>query len=367
METEIVAIDDPVAGLLPIDGPTPNRVVERAVWIDDRFFAVVSSPAGDGPIRRTAVVLCNTGFLNRIGPGRLHVNLARYWAGLGFTVVRVDIGGCGDTFDPDPEAVSEVFAPMRDEDFVLAPMRTAELRDVVRWARRWTGFDHVVAGGLCSGAYNAFHVALDGTDLDDILLLNPGTFYVSAGEIPVEETVASAHSLTQGFFNGRKWSLALRDAEVRRQGVKSVRQLFRNKPISGLHVVAAERARNGARRLGLPVKRTSTLAQDLEAIIGRGSKVFLVFSPAEYAERYFRIFGGPDCQELARGDGLDLVYIDGGDHVFASPGARRVLIDRTTAYLEERHPAVGPGSADAVLPETRRVSGSRGPLGLSAR
>jgi pimeloyl-ACP methyl ester carboxylesterase len=364
-QTDHVSIDDPTAGLLKVEGPMPNRVCERAAWIDNRYFAVVSSPDPAGPVRNAAIVLCNTGYLNRTGPGRLHVNLARYWAGLGFTVVRVDIGGCGDTFAHDPAAVSEMFAPMREEDFVLAPMRSIELRDIVRWVRESVGIDQIVAGGLCSGAYNAFHVALDGTRIDDILMINPGTFYVSAGEIPVEETVASAHFLARGFFNGRKWKLALRDREVRRQGVRSVRALFRDKAISGMGVLAVESVKNQARKVGLPVKHTTELARDLDAIISGGSRIFLAFSPDEYADKYFRIFGGPACQEIARGDALDLEYFDGGDHVFASPGARQVLVERMTDYLEARHPVA---SAAGVAPasETRRVSGSRGPLGLSA-
>jgi hypothetical protein len=142
---------------------------------------------------------------------------------------------------------------------------------------------------------------------------------------------------------------------------------LRTKPISGLRTLAVASARNRARRLGLPLKSTSMLARDLESIIEQGSKIFLVFSPAEYAERYFRTFGGPDCQELARGDGLELVYIDGGDHVFASSGARQQLIERMTEYLEREHPAVAPRLADPGPAETRRVSGSCGPLGLSAR
>ena len=356
-ESETLAIDDPAAGLLALDGPARDRVVEQPVWIDGRLFAVISTPAGDAPIRRTVIVWSSTGSLNRTGPGRLHVTLARYWASLGFTVVRVDIGGCGDTIDLDPETASKV----------LAPVRAEELRAVVSWVRRWTGFDHLVVGGLCSGAFNAFHVALAGEALDDLLLINPGTFYLGPGETSVEETLATAHFLTRGFFNGRKWKLALTDPAVRRQGVQSVRKLFKKKPISGMRVLMIESIRNAARRLGLPVKATSVLATDLGAIIERGANVFLAFSSSEPAEKYFRTVGGAACAELTAGKGVDLLCIDGGDHVFASSGARQVLIERTTTYLEGRHPELTDAAASEAPSPTRRVSGSRGPLGLSAR
>ena len=124
--------------------------------------------------------------------------------------------------------------------------------------------------------------------------MNPGTFYVSPGATSVEETLATAHFLTRGFFNGRKWKMALQGAEVRRQGVQSV-ELFRKKPISGMRVLAVEKVRNGARRMGLPVKATSVLAQDLGAFIERGGNVFLAFS---------RVGAGREVLPHGRGRGL---------------------------------------------------------------
>jgi hypothetical protein len=37
---------------------------------------------------------CRTRARRHVGPGRVYVTLARYWASLGFTVVRVDLGSC---------------------------------------------------------------------------------------------------------------------------------------------------------------------------------------------------------------------------------------------------------------------------------
>jgi len=313
-------------------------VVEEPVWIDDRLFAIVTRPGAGAPIRRASIVLCNTGLSNRVGPGRLHVGVARYWAGLGFTVVRVDLGGCGDSPDVDGHDGSERH---------LAAVRRDELREISEWVRARTGFDHVVAGGLCSAAYHAFQAAIEGLEVDDLLVVNPGTFYLEEGARSKDFALASAHFLTLGVANGRKWRLALHDREVRRRGFESVRTLFRNGAASGLRVLAVESVRNTARRAGLPVKSSSVLARDLEAITARGVNVLIVFAADESMARYLRTVGGPACAALAWGDGLDIVDIDGGDHTFSPPGARQRLVEVTTHYLERRYPpAAAPPGVD---------------------
>jgi len=44
-----------------------------------------------------AVVLLNAGLLHRVGPNRIYVQLARKLAGFGFTVLRFDFSGMGDS------------------------------------------------------------------------------------------------------------------------------------------------------------------------------------------------------------------------------------------------------------------------------
>src|SRR4029079_3962793 len=124
-----------------------------------------------------------------------------------------------------------------------------------------------------------------------------------------------------------------RDAEFRRRGLRSARNLFRANAMSGFRVLASGSIRNAARRVGLRVKASSVLAHDLASIIARGTKVLLVFATGESSATYFRPFGGPECETLSNGDGLDVVNIEGGDHVFSPPASREELIEKLTSYL----------------------------------
>ena len=121
-------------------------------------------------------------------------------------------------------------------------------------------------------------------------------------------------------------------------------------------MLAVEALRNWARRLGLPVKASSRLSRDLEAMISRGVRVVMVFTAGEFADMYFHTVGGSACEALLDGDDVSLVDIDGGDHTFASPAARERLFAVLTSYLEDRYgPAPAAARQDPASPIPRPV------------
>ena len=339
LESASLTIADPNAGEWP-PGRCVHAVSEETLRIDDRFFALKSTPVEATSTRRASVVLLTTGSVSRIGPGRLYVTLARLLAGLGFSVVRVDLGGVGDSIDVDPST----------ENQPMASARVAEIRDVVASVRAASGHEHVVAGGLCSAAFNSFHAAIDGLNVDNLLLVNPGTFYLGADELggSDEAVLASAHQLTRGFLNRRRLMLALRDREAMRRGLKAMRYWLKAKPLTGYRILAGAKVRQAARRVGLPVKETSELARDLEAIVSGGVRMLIVIAAGESAAQYLRTFGGRLFNEPADGRGLEHVHVDGGDHTFASPGSRHLLTEIVTTYLEREYPS-SVGRPAAVL------------------
>jgi alpha-beta hydrolase superfamily lysophospholipase len=341
VETNMLSIQDPTAGRFPPPGPARDEVIEEPAWVDDRLFAIISRPAGRAPIRRASIVLCTTGANNRVGPGRLYVLLARYWASLGFTVVRIDLGGAGDSVSVDPLTQIQAHAPTCID----------EIRETVTWVQTRTGFDSVVLFGLCSGAFNAFHAAVDGVDIRHAMLVNPGIFYLGADDTASTSTETSlwaAHSLGRGLVSPRKWRLVLREQGIR-HGLAHVGDLLRAGATDGLGFAFGAMARNAARRVGLRVDAPSSLPTDLEKIAARGVKVLMIFSAGESTPRYVRMFGGRALEALLRSDRVQLVEIDGGDHVFSSPGSRQRLFEESTEFLDREYPLASPPVATTVL------------------
>ena len=95
-----------------IERPAPaasiSLVKEKPVQFgpDGNLVGVMARPAsGDVASTRPAVLFLNAGVIHRIGPHRLHVNLARYFAMRGVTSLRIDLSGIGDS-RPVPGALS---------------------------------------------------------------------------------------------------------------------------------------------------------------------------------------------------------------------------------------------------------------------
>jgi len=146
------------------EGPWGERAV--VVRAQGRPLFGILTPAQPERARpdRPAIVLTNAGCVNRAGPHRLYVTMARRWAKLGFDVLRVDLSGIGDS----------PVAPGEKENLTYPPSALDDLREAMRSLRR----ERIVVVGLCSGGDYAFQLAAHDPSVVGALLLNPRTFCV---------------------------------------------------------------------------------------------------------------------------------------------------------------------------------------------
>src|SRR5690606_3214765 len=86
--------------------PAYCRDVERAIalGVEANLIGILSEPEGALPASasptrtpRPVVIFLNAGVLHRVGPHRLHVNLARRLAARGLSSLRLDLSGIGDS------------------------------------------------------------------------------------------------------------------------------------------------------------------------------------------------------------------------------------------------------------------------------
>lgn len=164
----VTAAPASVGGLTTAPALAATPFAERAVRFgaDGRIFGIVVPPSEPPPPERPAIVLLPAGAVNRSGPHRLYVTMARRWAALGFTVLRVDLSGIGDT--PAPEGTLENLVYPRDG--------LSDIGAAIDFIRGETGARRVILAGLCSGADFTFQVARRGAALAGAIMMNPRTF-----------------------------------------------------------------------------------------------------------------------------------------------------------------------------------------------
>ena len=155
--------------------PAPSRPLgsghapsaERALLFGrDRPLFGILTPADTAKARpsRPIIVMTNAGCVNRAGPHRTYVKMARRWAQLGFDVLRVDLSGIGDT----------PVAPGERENLTYP----AGALDELRQATRALGGERAIIAGLCSGGDYAFQLGAQDRSVVGAWLMNPRTFCV---------------------------------------------------------------------------------------------------------------------------------------------------------------------------------------------
>ncbi len=107
-------------------------------------------------------VFLSAGLLHRVGPSRLHVHLARDLAQLGFSSLRVDLAGVGDS-PPRPGLTNQQSVA---EDF----------EEIVGVLESRLGRLQLVLAGLCSGADNAVRLTVNDRRVVGMVLLDPICF-----------------------------------------------------------------------------------------------------------------------------------------------------------------------------------------------
>ena len=121
---------------------------ESAVTLgpDRTLVGVVTEPDSVDESDKPAFLLLNAGFIHRVGPNRVYVKIARCLSELGYTVLRFDLSGIGDS----------QASTSSESHWQRSLNETRNAMDYLRDSRQVEKF---VAFGICSGADLAYSLA----------------------------------------------------------------------------------------------------------------------------------------------------------------------------------------------------------------
>ena len=129
-----------------------------------RLFGILTLPSM--PPRNAqelpVFVFLSAGLLHRVGPYRLHVRLGRELAQMGFSSLRVDLAGTGDS-PPRPGLTNQQSV-------------AADFEEILGVLESRLGRLPLVLAGLCSGADNAMSLTLKEPRVVGMVLLDPICF-----------------------------------------------------------------------------------------------------------------------------------------------------------------------------------------------
>jgi alpha-beta hydrolase superfamily lysophospholipase len=285
------------------------------------LFGIMTEPCRSEP-RNGAVVLLNAGANPHPCVGRMYVSLARLWAQRGFSVLRMDLAGLGDSYPRAGQTPNEAFPPTALEDVAAA----------VDLMQDFYGACDITLAGLCSGAYHSLRAAVAGLAVNRILMINPQNYFWKAGrttsELRIDEVVQSERTNHHRLWSAAAWKSVL----------SGQTPLLR---ILLVYVYRVDIALKSCFRKVAHVFRiriAEDLGRELEDLTARGVALSFFFARGEPGIELLRIQAGASLRRL--GDRCKVHIIDGADHTFSHSASRAILEPLLSeALLSGRAPA----------------------------
>ncbi len=250
-----------------------------------------------------AVLLTDVGVQHRVGPYRIWVDLARRLADAGYTVLRFDLSGQGDS-------------AQRTDARTHLERATADLREAMDHVAAKRGIRQFVVIGFCSGTDSAHAVA----QADERVV---GMVWIAG--YAYRSLRFKLHWYTTRFLERRRWQVFLRRKAMRflpglkeLRGVGEVRDLFsRDYP------------------------EPDVLSGQLEQLLARGVRILAIYAGGDdltygYAGQFFDMLPGN-----FRGR-IDETYYPAADHLFTAVGERARLIQQLAEWVRGKFPAAEP-------------------------
>ena len=265
---------------------------------DGGLLGILTTPdeavkKSDAPI----ALILNAGIVHRVGPFRMNVDLARELASQGFSAMRMDLSGLGDSAPRTGKLDNEDRAEQ-------------DVSDAMNYLTEKTGVREFVLLGLCSGAYNAHKVSVK----DDRIV----------GGVFMDGIVFR----TLGYY-------------LRQHVVRYLRPRFWRNAIKRRFIQVESTSEGSGQSLGeseffnADALTVDGVIKDLNKLLGRGVQVLFL-----YTDGYDDICGRSQFKEMygfQPDDGqLQVEYYPKSEHTFRLIENRKVVCERVSDWFLSR-------------------------------
>jgi pimeloyl-ACP methyl ester carboxylesterase len=299
-----------------------ERVIQFGKSVTLRGTVTEAAPsAGAVPV---ACLLLNAGLVHRVGPNRLHVRLARAFAEAGYTSLRFDLSGRGDS-------------DTRSDGLPYIESSLAEIREAMDYLQASRGATRFVLMGICSGAANAFHAALVDARVAGAVMIDTYAYPTRGYRLRYYGRRLLSASSWWNTLTGRN---ALGRRLRGRTGADEPQDEDLENPFGNAVVPPREAA-----------------AQALRTVLDRGTRLLYLFTGSTGAFNYPGQFRDA-FPEVSLGDRVTVLYFPDADHTFTRLHNQQRLVATILRWLTATWPGspavvVGEPPAAALAHETR--------------
>jgi alpha/beta superfamily hydrolase len=298
----------------------------------DSLVGVVTNAAPGNP-DKPGVILLNPGIVHRVGPGRIYVKIARALAEQGFTSLRFDLSGIGDS-------------SVRLDNRPFEESSVDEARTAMSFLQATRGINRFILLGGCSGATVSLETARADRQAIAAILIN---FPAQADEEgQTSDRNDSHYYLNFALLSLKSWrNLFTGQSDYRKIG-RALVQGFKRSFVERKEPSGSDR-------------RFRTMLRDLAE---RGVSLTFICSKGDPLLRDLREAGGVDLKRLSAEGKVACDVIPRSDHTFSALYDQERLVDAIIKRANEaaRNPeqraevsAVASARAEALLQQRQLV------------
>ncbi len=268
---------------------------------------VITDPAKDAG-RLPAFIFLNAGVVHRVGPNRAYVRLARALAEQGFTSLRFDYSGIGDS-------------GVRTDDLPPVKSVVLETREAMNLVAEKRGIERFVLIGICSGATISFLTAREDERIVGTALINAqGHLHGRDAELGA---ALRARTLTRHF-----WRIAFLSSFRSKNWIKAFSGQLDPRRILQMMIGFPMRAifKRGGGGGSAPQPKSCDAVAELRSVTDRGVKVFHLYSEGDEGLDYFNLVTKGRLPEVTSSPGSSLEIVRGANHVFTLMWSQEELV-----------------------------------------
>lgn len=268
--------------------------------------------------RGFGVIFPNSGFHNRVGPHRMYVKAARRLSQLGFSVLRIDCAGLGES---EGEITETHFDAHDPEDTMAA----------ISFLTQEEKIEKIVLIGLCAGARNALKTAAKDDRVDSVVLWSLPIISISPSMPAPKEDPRGWMGKTGAKFHLKKTTKkalsvkAWREYLSRGGDFRSIMVSYRTM-MWGL--LANEKKWVNSRHGEFFDAFESFLSSGRKGLFVYGERDIMLIK--EFEEKFKELSMGKkhSCEDY---------IVPKGNHTFTSIESERIVIDKTVNWLSKQY------------------------------
>ncbi len=271
------------------------------------LHGVLTEPDPANRLEGAPAILCwNVGTNHHVGPHRVFVDLSRRLANLGFSTLRFDTSGLGDS------------AASRDDTRPDTERNVADVREAMQTLTKQRGFDQFVLVGFCSSVDAAHAVAVQAPEVVGVIYL-------------------------EGYqYRTRRFYLQYPNRLLERNRWERLLRL-KYPNLFGEPAALNDRSLDPETVFVRDYPTPEQLTTDLRKMVARGVQMLAMYSGGDtnyaYPEQFFDFVKAPDIAK-----NLELVFYPSADHTFFLVEHRERVMNYVSAWLHRKFDDAAPPS-----------------------